>query len=496
MTRALVIDDDHTVLHFVRQALARMGIEVLTADSAEEGWTDFEEQGADVILLDIMLPKMSGLELAAGLRERDAKVPIIFITAADDSETAIAAMKVGAFDYLRKPLDVLRLQSIVQSAIELRHSLPLERIDGESAQPANRDGLVGCSPQMLAVYKEIGRVAARNITVLIRGESGTGKELVARAIYHHSHRGHAPFMAVNCAALSETLLESELFGHERGAFTGAVQRKIGKFEQSDGGTLFLDEVGDMSWLMQSKVLRILQEQQFERVGGAETIHTDVRIISATNSDLRQMVEQGKFRLDLFHRLNGFEILLPPLRERGGDIEILLLHFLPKICAQLNKNIQGIAPEALDLLRRYAWPGNIRELQNILRWTILRSAGSTIIADFLPPEIVTAAVGGPALADDLPPPQPHDHLRTFIDERIRAGSNNLYLETVEYVERCLLLRVLREARGNQSRAAQRLGITRSTLRNKIRALRICINQIVESSSPQSGEMLAELPARSV
>jgi two-component system nitrogen regulation response regulator GlnG len=351
---------------------------------------------------------------------------------------------------------------------------------------------------MLTVYKEIGRVAARDVTVLIRGESGTGKELAARAIYQHSHRADKPFMAVNCAALSETLLESELFGHERGAFTGADRRKIGKFEQCDGGTLFLDEVGDMSWLMQSKVLRLLQEQQFERVGGVETIHTDVRIISATNYDLRQMVEQGEFRLDLFHRLNGFEIQLPSLRDRPGDVEVLLKHFLPRLACQLNKSIHGFSPQALDLLCRYWWPGNVRELQNVLRWAILRTTGGVIVPDFLPPEVT--APPSPR-AHHLADGGPHRHgtgvvLAEFIDERLRSGSNNLYFETIDHVERALFLRVLREAGGNQSRAAVRLGITRSTLRNKIRSLRISINQIVESGTAiRPSDLDAEPPARS-
>jgi two-component system nitrogen regulation response regulator GlnG len=330
---------------------------------------------------------------------------------------------------------------------------------------------------MLEVYKQIGRVAAQDVTVLIRGESGSGKELIARALYQHSHRNRSCFMAVNCAALTDTLLESELFGHEKGAFTGADRRHIGRFEQCNGGTIFLDEVGDMSPATQSKVLRLLQEQKFERVGGHETISVDVRLISATNRDLDQMIEDNEFRLDLFHRLNGFEIQLPPLREREGDLKLLLDHFLKRFNVQLGKNITGISCEALQLLENYSWPGNIRELQGAVRRAMLMATGPTIVPELLPKEIVenlpqtTAArrVSDDPLAVDL---------AGFVDERLLADSDNLYQESLHMLERYLLTRVLRETQGNQSKAARRLGITRGSLRNKMRDLGIQVGQVVE------------------
>jgi nitrogen regulation protein NR(I) len=475
MPQILVIDDDRTVLRFAQQAFADSDVRVQTASSAAEGMEAISAEMPDVVLLDVMLPQISGLELAAQVRSKDPKLPIIFITAADDSDTAIEAMKMGAYDYLLKPLDMANVQSLVHRALTTRRlmQVPVKMVDTGDSVPSD-DVLVGRSPQMLNVYKEIGRVAAQDVTVLIRGESGTGKELVARAIYQHSNRNQQTFMAVNCAALSETLLESELFGHEKGAFTGADRRKIGKFEQCNGGTLFLDEIGDMSPLVQSKVLRLLQEQSFERLGGTETIRTNVRIISATNRDLNKMVDEGQFRLDLYHRLNGFEIRLPPLKDRTGDVQLLLEHYLARLRQQLNKDVEGISPEAMERLLCYAWPGNVRELQNVLRRTLLKSAATVIVPDFLPDELLAGQTATAAAADE------HDaDMSAYVSQRRSQGSNNLYAETLEFMERYLLVRVLRDCDGNQSKAAERLGITRGSLRHKIRALGITIGQVVSS-----------------
>ena len=476
MPQILVIDDDRTVLRFAQQAFADSDVRVQTASSAAEGMNAISAELPDVVLLDVMLPQISGLELAAQVRNKDPKLPIIFITAADDSDTAIEAMKMGAYDYLLKPLDMQNVQTLVHKALTTRRlmQVPVKMVDAGTETVSTDDVLVGRSPQMLNVYKEIGRVAAQDVTVLIRGESGTGKELVARAIYQHSNRNQQTFMAVNCAALSETLLESELFGHEKGAFTGADRRKIGKFEQCNGGTLFLDEIGDMSPLVQSKVLRLLQEQSFERLGGTETIRTNVRIISATNRDLNKMVEDGRFRLDLYHRLNGFEIRLPALKDRTGDVELLLEHYLARLRQQLNKDVEGISPEAMERLLGYAWPGNVRELQNVLRRTLLKSAATVIVPDFLPDELLSGQVSSAPITDE------HDaDMSAFVSQRRSQGSNNLYAETLEFMERYLLVRVLRDCDGNQSKAAERLGITRGSLRHKIRALGITIGQVVSS-----------------
>ncbi len=327
---------------------------------------------------------------------------------------------------------------------------------------------------MQEVYKAIGRVASKDVTVLIRGESGTGKELVARAIYQHSHRSGGPFLAVNCAAIPESLLESELFGHEKGSFTGADQRRIGKFEQCNGGTIFLDEVGDMSPLVQSKVLRVLQEQQFERVGGNQTIQTDVRIIAATNRDLEQMVADGTFRSDLYYRLNGFTIDLPPLRQRTSDIPMLVDYFLARFNRQLAKDIQTVSRSALDLLMRYRWPGNVRELQSVLKKAMVQASGPVIIPEFLPETVrLPQTPGEKSPHDDLP----LGDLEALVVDRLEANSMNLYAEALELMERYLLTRVLRVTEGNQSKAAMILGITRGSLRNKIRSLGISIGQTV-------------------
>lgn len=353
MSRILVIDDDRSVRHLMSKAFEESDVEVVLAASAAEGVEMLCEKQVDVVLLDILLPEASGLELFERIRTIDAKLPVIFITSLSSSETAIKAMTMGAFDYLLKPLDLARIRDLVRQAIEIRRlmSIPVEmpgmRSHANGATAANRtDTLVGNSPQMQEVYKAIGRVAPQDVTVLIRGESGTGKELVARALYQHSPRVKGQFLAVNCAAIPDALLESELFGHEKGSFTGADQRRIGKFEQCSGGTLFLDEIGDMSPLVQSKVLRVLQSQQFERVGGNQTITTDVRVIAATNRNLEQMVEDGDFRSDLYYRLSGFTIQLAPLRDRPEDLTPLLENYLLIFSKELGKDIHGLSSEEI------------------------------------------------------------------------------------------------------------------------------------------------------
>jgi two-component system nitrogen regulation response regulator GlnG len=324
------------------------------------------------------------------------------------------------------------------------------------------------------VYKAIGRVADQDVTVLITGETGTGKELVARAIYQHSRRAAGPFLAINCAAIPEHLLESELFGHEKGAFTGADRSRIGKFEQCSGGTLFLDEVGDMSPLTQSKLLRVLQEQRFERLGGNEPIQTDVRLLAATNRDLEAMVARGRFRQDLFYRLGVFNIHLPPLRERGDDLVLLTQHYIRRFSRELGKEVQSVAPEAMDLLRHYAWPGNVRELQSVLKQALLQATGSILVPDFLPIALLKRGQNGLTGSDESTP------LLHFIEEQLAAGAEDLYEQSLRRMERILLSRVLQHTSGNQVQAAKILGITRGSLRNKIRELGITIARTVEGS----------------
>jgi DNA-binding NtrC family response regulator len=479
MSKLLVIDDDRTVLKLVEKAFADSDLIIHAASDPESGMSLLRSEIPDVLLLDIMLPNISGLELASQIRTIDPKLPVIFITASDESDVAIEAMTLGAYDYLLKPLDVANLQDLVERALETRRQMQLPVIMQESAElPTEGDALVGCSPSMLEVYKQIGRVAPQNVAVIIRGESGTGKELIARAIYQHSRRKNECYLAVNCAALSDTLLESELFGHEKGAFTGADRRHIGKFEQSNRGTIFLDEVGDMSPLTQAKVLRLLQEKKFERVGGKETIEVDVRVISATNKPLEQMIKDNEFRLDLYHRLNAFEIHLPPLLDRGDDFDLLINHFLSLFNRQLEKKIVGFSEEALAIFKSYHWPGNIRELQSTVRKCMLMATGPVILPEFLPRDLLDRNTKFVPRVEGLwNHAEDSFDLNDFISRTISEGRSELYAETLAAMERVLLRMVLQHHGGNQSRAAEQLGITRGSLRNKIRSLGISIEQVV-------------------
>jgi two-component system nitrogen regulation response regulator GlnG len=481
MPTVLAIDDDRSVLHLIDKAFAKTPISVLSTSSVAEGF-ELIKKSPDVVLLDIRMPELSGLELARRIQSLDAKLPVIFVTSCDSSETAIEAMKLGAYDYLLKPIDLPKLRDCVDRALKIRRMMhvPVRMAggDGDEYPEARSDHIVGHSPQMQEVFKAIGRVAPQNVTVLILGESGTGKELVARAIYHHSPRNGKPFLAVNCAAIPETLLESELFGHEKGSFTNAHQRRIGKFEQCSGGTIFLDEVGDMSALVQSKVLRVLQDQAFERVGGAETVQTDVRVITATNRDLPQLVASGQFREDLYYRLNGFTIKVPLLRDRGDDIALLLEHSLRRFSAELSKDVHAISPDAMDVLLRYHWPGNVRELEAVVRQSLLQSTGPVVLQEFLPESIrySDAATGrihpGHLDLSDLEP---------LVTQSLREGSHQIYAEAMERMERYVLTRILRHTNGNQSWAAKLLGITRASLRRKLHTLKISVESAISLRS---------------
>ena len=495
MARLLVIDDDRSIRRIVRGAFEGHSppIEVVEASTAEEGLAAMRRQPPDVVLLDIVLPHDSGLDVFHQISAFDSRLPVVFITADTESDTAIDAMMLGAYDYLIKPLDLKNLSALVDRAISTRRmmqtpvEIPLER----EVSPADR--LVGRSPRMLDVYKAIGRVAPQNVTVLIRGESGTGKELVARAIYHHSPRKDGPFLAVNCAALPDTLLESELFGHEKGAFTGADRRRIGKFEQCHNGTIFLDEIGDMSPPTQGKVLRLLQQQEFERVGGNETIRTNVRILAATNRDLERMVAKGTYREDLFYRLNGFTIQLPPLRERGSDAIHLLEYYLGRLGHDLNRQfVEGISPDAVEMLLNYTWPGNVRELQSVIRKALLNVTGPVIVPECLPDEIRTAGglESSPPRSEELDfaseaesPDLPSADLAPFVEEALKQGTGELYAAVVERMERYLLTRVLRETHGNQSQAAEILGIGRGKVADRIHAFGIQLEQDVRLADAQ-------------
>jgi two-component system nitrogen regulation response regulator GlnG len=334
---------------------------------------------------------------------------------------------------------------------------------------------------MSEVYKAIGRVAAQDVPVLITGESGTGKELVARAVYQHGPRGKAPFLALNCAAIPENLLESELFGHEKGAFTGADRRRIGKFEQCNGGTIFLDEIGDMPLTLQAKILRVLQEQAFERVGGNETVRTDVRLIAATHRDLKAWSDEGRFRPDLYYRLGVFAIHLPPLRERGDDLPLLVQHFLRLFSRELGREVGEVAPEALERLRSYSWPGNVRELQSVLKQALLQARGTTLLATFLPAlpgEATGQGTASPSATGD-------PNLETFIRLCLTSVEGDLYAETHRQVDRLLLTRVLEDPGGNQLQAARRLGIARDTLRRRLIELGLHLTRRLEAGEDDPG-----------
>ena len=487
MASLLVVDDEPTVLHLFRRMFDKVGIEVLMAASGAEARRLAAETRPDVAVLDLVLPDETGLQAFQQLKQIDPRLPVIFMTASGNSDTAIEAIKLGALDYLLKPLDFAEVRKLVDQALEIRRWTGQRVSLQETAVvPAVGDALVGRCPAMQSVYKAIGRVASQNVTVLIRGESGTGKELVARALYHHSHRSSGPFMEVNSAAIPEALLESELFGHERGAFTGADRRRVGKFEQCQRGTLFLDEIGDMSPALQSKILRVLQEQRFERVGGNETISADVRVIAATNRELEKMVSRNQFRADLYYRLNGFTIQLPSLRERGEDLLLLTDYFLLRANRDLGREVRGVAPAAMELLRRYSWPGNVRELQSVVRQSVLQTTGPVLLADFLP-EIVRGG-GSPALLGSLEDGG-GEYWERFINERLTIGVEDLYDQALARMETELISRVLRRTGGNQLEAARILGVTRTTLRNKLRQLGIAIDRIVVGGDDPAQEIPA-------
>jgi DNA-binding NtrC family response regulator len=470
MSHVLLIDDDLAFLpEQVRQAFPPPTFRVTSAATGAAGVEQVRGDSPDVVLLDLRLPDQSGLTVYEQIRAIDARIPVIFITSAKTANTAIEAMKRGAFNYLPKPLDMETLQDVVSEALEvaarMRHPVKLT----EGAEDGALDAFIGTSAPMLEACKAIGRVAPQDVSVLVLGESGTGKELAARAVYQHSTRGVGPFLALNCAAIPENLLESELFGHEKGAFTGADRRRIGKFEQCNGGTLLLDEIGDMPLPLQAKILRVLQEQVFQRVGGTETVHTDVRVIAATHQDLRALAGEGKFRSDLFYRLAVCTIHLPPLRERGDDLPVLARHFLARYNREFGKDVREIASEAMAVLRAYAWPGNVRELQSVIKQALLRANGAVLLASFLPDL-------RQRIAGSIPPGEAFD-LDGLIERQLVSEVDNLYVQIHREVDRRLLTRVLDHTGGNHRQAARILGIARQTMRAKLRGLGLRVTHAI-------------------
>ncbi len=464
MPTLLVIDDEPNILLCFRRAFRDERLQVFTAETAREGVEVAQAQRPDVAIVDLCLPDGSGLDVFRALRRQDPNCLVIIITAHGSTETAIQATKEGAFDYLLKPLEVPVVRETVASALGIRNMMnsPGEAVLNSAGQNGS-DILIGRSPAMQAVYKAIGRAAPQNVNVLILGESGTGKELVARSIHQHSRRAGETFLAVNCAAIPETLLESELFGHEQGAFTGADRRRAGKFEQCHGGTLFLDEIGELSLATQAKLLRVLQDRSFQPLGSTETICADVRIVAATNRDLDGMIRDGRFRPDLYFRLADFSIDLPPLRERPEDLPELVQYLLRRLNAELATDITHVHDEAMLALSRYPWPGNVRELQNTLRTSMLHATGPVLLPQFLPSRITEGAQHSFDASG-----QGGDDFRRLLLNLLEHGEQGVYHVLVDRLDRLVLDVLHQQTGGNQVQMSRILGITRNTLRAKLRA----------------------------
>ena len=479
MDKLLIIDDEADVQYSFRRIFDSPDLELATASSGEEGLRLIPRFKPDLVLMDIRMGGgVNGLETLRRLRQMDARLPVIMMTAYGTTQTAIEAMKLGAYDYLLKPPDVPRLKQLVAEALQASRAMKQVVSYEPLLESEDYDlGIVGRCEAMQNVFKLIGQLSASDATALITGESGTGKELVARAIYSHSRRADQPFLAINCAAIPENLLESELFGHEKGSFTGATTQRIGKFEQCHGGTLFLDEIGDMTPQTQTKILRVLQSGVFERVGGNQPNAVDVRVIAATNKPLEQAVAARQFREDLFYRLNVVRIAIPPLRERAGDIPLLVNYFLRKFATGSGAP-KSIARDALRALEQYNWPGNVRELENAIRRALVVAKGDVILAADLPGAITgsraPASAGPPATAAAAPPASSAvapSEVPALAQGLFRIARRDSKLKILPAVERELIIQALLETKGNQVQSASLLGITRATLRNRIEKFKI-------------------------
>ncbi len=445
MKKILIVDDDVAHRTMLKVNLMGAGYEIIEADDGDQVLPALEQEEVDLILMDLKMQRMDGMEALKLLRERGRMEPVVVITAFSSVESAVEAMKQGALDYVTKPVDIESLKLTVAKALDFEalreENQELKKRLGEQFDFGN---IIGRSPAMQKVFETLSLVAPSDATVLINGESGTGKELIAGALHHNSNRRDGPFIKVNCAALHENLLESELFGHEKGAFTGADSRRQGRFELADHGTLFLDEIGDMSLQTQAKILRVLQEGELERLGGSQTIQVDVRLVAATHKDLNRMVEEGTFRQDLFFRLSVVPIELPPLRDRTEDIPVLADFFLKRYAEKNKKDIKGFHPQTLILLGRYSWPGNIRELENTIERAVILCPGEQITPRELPPQM---------LPDDFQPGGDADLNRGGL--------------TLKDMEREAIRATLEQTGGNRSQSAKLLGIARQTLLNKIK-----------------------------
>ncbi|WP_421683213.1 nitrogen regulation protein NR(I) [Stutzerimonas urumqiensis] len=457
---AWIVDDDRSIRWVLEKALQQEGMITRSFDSADGVLAQLARQQPDVILSDIRMPGASGLELLAQIRERYPRLPVIVMTAHSDLDSAVASYQGGAFEYLPKPFDIDEAVSLVKrGALHAREQQATHAPSPESRTPE----IIGEAPAMQEVFRAIGRLSHSNITVLINGESGTGKELVAHALHRHSPRAVSPFIALNMAAIPKDLMESELFGHEKGAFTGAANQRRGRFEQADGGTLFLDEIGDMPADTQTRLLRVLADGEFYRVGGHTPVRVDVRIIAATHQDLEALVQAGKFREDLFHRLNVIRIHIPRLADRREDIPALARHFLASAARELSVEPKLLKGETEDYLRQLPWPGNVRQLENTCRWITVMASGRDVHVNDLPPELLNQTAEAP------PTSNWEQALRLWADQALARGQSGLLDEAVPMFERIMIETALKHTAGRRRDAAVLLGWGRNTLTRKIKEL---------------------------
>jgi len=461
LSTILIIDDDDQLRRSFERLLAEEGYEILSAPSGEAGLNIIQERTPDLVILDMRLPGMNGFETFKAIHATESKLPVIIMTAYGTTETAIEATKMGAFDYILKPFDIPDMLSVIGQALEAARFMKSPVDIDSTPDKYSGEAIIGRSRPMQDLYKAIGRVSPTDATVLVRGESGTGKELVARAIYQHSLRANGPFLVINCVAIPETLLESELFGYEKGAFTGASYRRVGKIEQANRGTILLDEIGDMPFTIQSKILRLLEEKSIERLGGRETIPVDVRIIAATNRNLETALAEGRFREDLYYRLKVVTLWLPPLRERPGDIPLLAEYFTAKFASGMGMDNPGITGDALALLNSCPWQGNVRELANAIQKALIYNRGVPINS-----ETVTRAISGRS-GTELVSEGVEQPLRQWIREGLLSENReNLFDTYMDLFAAILVSEALTLTGGNRSQSARLLGLSRPTLHSKI------------------------------
>ncbi|MFA6224480.1 MAG: sigma-54 dependent transcriptional regulator [Desulfomonilaceae bacterium] len=474
MGKILIVDDDAQLRISFEKILTAEGHKVRMSATGEGGLEIVKTEPPDLVVMDVRLPGMDGLTTFKAIHNIDAKLPVIIMTAYGTTDTAIEATKLGAFDYILKPFDIPEMLSNIEKALEASRFMR-SRVEIDTASESDSSEVIfGRSKAMQEVYKQIGRVASTGATILIRGESGTGKELVARAVYQHSIRSNKPFLVINCVAIPETLLESELFGYERGAFTGAVNRRIGKIEQASGGTVFLDEIGDMPFGIQAKILRLLQERSIERLGGRSPIPVDVRVIAATNRDLEAALADGRFREDLYYRLKVVTLSLPPLRERNGDISILAEYFLKRYSKEMAIDSPGLTREARLVMESYSWPGNVRELANTVQKALIFSRGAPISSDEIS-EAIRIETDGRETWD-----QSHlDSMHEWIKRSLNSGRENVFVDMIDEFSRIVMTEALSITRGNRSQAAKLLGLSRPTLLAKIEKYGIRIEASVKA-----------------